>query len=196
MWADFRVEKKSGPGDARRQFLEKLDPLFSKRELKRGKARDIAARPRQALNKALADRIADTCENDRYCACRLLQRRDTRRSDGKYHFRPYTDQFRRVKLYAFRIGTSPMIIDLQVAAFAPAPFLHPLPECHNASLCLRIVYGHPTEHADPPHAIGLLSTRRHRPRRCAPDPRDELPPSDHEQSRIRRWLGGQFDRRK
>src|SRR5262244_2006516 len=107
--SDFRVVKKSDPGDARRQFLEKLEPLSSERELKRGEARDIAARPRQACNEALADRIADTCENDRYRPCRLLQRRDTRRSDGEYHVRQCADQFRRARpyaFYAFGIGAS------------------------------------------------------------------------------------------
>src|SRR5215472_17589388 len=170
------VEKKSDPCDVRCQSLEKTEPLFSERKLKPGEARDIATRPRQACNKALADRIADTYEHDRYGVSRLPQCGDARRSDGKYHVRRCADQLRRVGLDACSVGASRAIVDLQVAALAPALFLHPLPECRHASYHFRIVCGQAAEHADPPHALALLRTCRERPRGCAAEQRDEVAP--------------------
>jgi hypothetical protein len=43
----------------------------------------------------------------------------------------------------------------------------------------RIAFAVPHQHADPPHSAGLLPARRERPRRCGPEPRDELPPFYH-----------------
>jgi hypothetical protein len=40
-----------------------------------------------------------------------------------------------------------------------------------------IVFVEPHEHADAPNAIRLLRPRHRWPRRRAPEPRDELPPS-------------------
>jgi hypothetical protein len=56
---------------------------------------------------------------------------------------------------------------------------------HRADIC-----GGADKHADLPRAVGLLSARRHWPRRSAPDPRDELPSSYHEQKPIRRRVRG------
>src|SRR6516165_3623401 len=47
----------------------------------------------------------------------------------------------------------------------------------NAGLSLWIVRSSVHKHADPPHPVGLLCTRRERPRRRAADQRDELAPS-------------------
>jgi hypothetical protein len=105
-WPDFRVEKIGNPGNAGSQFLEKTDPLLSERELKSGQASDISARPSQASDKTLADRIADTHEYDRDGARRRLQGCDAWRSDGKYHIRLRADQFHRIGLYLFNVGAS------------------------------------------------------------------------------------------
>src|SRR6516164_2057502 len=174
---EFWVEQKSDPCDARCQSLEKTEPLFSERKLKPGEARDIAARPRKACNKALADRIADSHEHDRYGVSHLPQCDDARRSDGKYHLWRCADKLRRVGLDACGVGASRAIVDLQVAALAPALFLHRLPECRHASYHFRIVCGKAAEHADPPHAVALLRARREWPcgRRRA-EQRDELAP--------------------
>jgi hypothetical protein len=43
----------------------------------------------------------------------------------------------------------------------------------------------PHQHADAPHAVALLRIRQERPRRDAPDPRNELPPSDRS---ITKWI--------
>ncbi len=47
-----------------------------------------------------------------------------------------------------------------IAAFRPSTLFQPLPECREASLRFRIVLGEPHQHAYPPHAFGLLRTRR------------------------------------
>jgi hypothetical protein len=52
-----------------------------------------------------------------------------------------------------------------------------LRERREAKLRLRIVLVVLSEHADPPHALGLLRPRREWPRRRRAKPRDELSPS-------------------
>jgi hypothetical protein len=45
-----------------------------------------------------------------------------------------------------------------------------------STFLLRIVFvASPHEHADAPHAVALLRPHDHRPRRRAPEPRDERP---------------------
>ena len=81
----------------------------------------------------------------------------------------------------------PAGIDLRVAADAPTQFLQPLQERCDAGLSLRIVRGLAHEHADAPHPLALLRTRRERPRgRRTAEQRDELAPllirSPHQRS--------------
>ena len=62
----------------------------------------------------------------------------------------------------------PAVVDPHVAAVGPAQLLQRLQERRDAGLAFRIVRGHVHEHADAPHALGLLRPRRERPRRRAP----------------------------
>ena len=69
------------------------------------------------------------------------------------------------------------IIDPHIVAVGPTQLLQPLQECRDAYIAILIVPGQARKHADAPHAIGLLRTRRHRPRcRRAAEQRDELAP--------------------
>jgi hypothetical protein len=53
--------------------------------------------------------------------------------------------------------------------------LQPLPKRPDAGLCVQIVRGGANEHADAPHALGLLRPSRKRPCRCRnAEHRDEL----------------------
>ena len=56
-----------------------------------------------------------------------------------------------------------MKIDLQVAANRPAERLEFFAERRSANLSLRIALGVEHQHRDPPHPLGQLRTRRHRP---------------------------------
>jgi len=58
-----------------------------------------------------------------------------------------------------------------------------LPKYRNARTCVRVVLGGRHQHANPPHSLGLLRTRRERPYDCrAAEKRDELA-SPHIRSR-------------
>src|SRR5262249_52904855 len=76
------------------------------------------------------------------------------------------------------ISAAPTVLDLKVAADCPAQQLHRLPKRVDACLSFHIARGvGAEEHADAPHALALLRTRRERPRSCATEQRDELAPS-------------------
>ena len=61
------------------------------------------------------------------------------------------------------IGCTPAKVDPNIAANGPARFLEALQERREAHLSFRIVRGEVHQHADPPHALGLLRARRERP---------------------------------
>jgi len=71
-----------------------------------------------------------------------------------------------VTLDAINVEPTPTIVDLQVTAFAPASFRHPLLERCDARFCLWIVRGKTEKHANPSHALGLLRARRKGPHGC------------------------------
>src|SRR5262245_59363553 len=74
-------------------------------------------------------------------------------------------------------GIGPAGIDPQVAALAPSQLAERLCERGEPGLPLGIVRGDIREHADAPHSVALLRTRRERPRRRrAAEQRDELAP--------------------
>ena len=72
MSCGFGMQNDRDPRECRRNLFEQLQPFSGHRQLEIGQARDIAARPCQALNEAAADRIGDLHENDGYRAS-LLQ---------------------------------------------------------------------------------------------------------------------------
>ena len=85
------------------------------------------------------------------------------------------DQFRRMAANFGCIGRGPAGVDPHIATDGPARKRKPLQECCHPGLILRIICGCVQEHADAPHALGLLRARRERPRsRRAAEQRDEL----------------------
>src|SRR6516165_11624223 len=74
-------------------------------------------------------------------------------------------------------GRRPAEFDLDVLPLHPAELAQPLAECRNPGLNFRIALGIRHQHADPPHAFGLLRARRQRPRGSrSAEQRDELAP--------------------
>src|SRR5262249_20460974 len=75
------------------------------------------------------------------------------------------------------IAHRPAIVNSHVSAIGPAQLLQRLQECRNVALRARIVpVAAALNHCDVPHPLGLLRTRRERPRNCAAHQRDELAP--------------------
>jgi hypothetical protein len=88
-------------------------------------------------------------------------------------------------------GGCEAMLDLNIAAAHPSiPFELP-PESQEPCLYLGIVLCDARQHADPPHSVALLRPRRHRPRRRASEPRDELPaPHSITSSAVASSVGG------
>jgi hypothetical protein len=63
----------------------------------------------------------------------------------------------------------------RIATIGPTQLRKPLGEPEEPAPSLRVAFIATHEHADPPHAAGLLRPRSQRQRRRAPEPRDELP---------------------
>ena len=126
----------------------------------------VAARPRQALDEASADRIGNDREHDRYGTGYLQQGDDAaalpvaRMTSGA---RP--NQFGRILADALGVTFCPATVDPHVAPIDPAQLLQALQEtprsraCPSGSFCGQI-----REHADAPHALTGLRPRRERPR--------------------------------
>lgn len=68
----------------------------------------------------------------------------------------------------------PAVLDPDVATVDPTQLLQAFPECGDARLSLRFIFGDAHQHSDAPHAIGLLRTRRQRPRSRAAKKANEL----------------------
>ena len=150
---------------ARRDLLEQLQPFPADAVFEIHETGGVAARPRQAVDEAGADRIGDDDrEHDRHGAGRLQQRRHGRGAMGQNDVRRERDQFRRVSANVGGIGCGPAGVDPHVAADGPAQLRQPLQERPDPGLKFRIVRGCGQEHADAPHPLGLLRARRERPR--------------------------------
>ena len=141
-----------------------------------GEARDVAARPRQAIDVTCADRIGDKREHDRNGTARLQQRRDGRAGMGQDDVGGERDQFRRVLAHVVGIAGAPAVIDPEVVADGPTRLLKALRERREAGLRFRIVRRETHQHADPPHARRPVARARpttmHRPRRTPPRRRE------------------------
>ena len=66
-----------------------------------------------------------------------------------------------------------------ILAVDPTELAQALHEGRQLRLACRLYRSPVHEHADAPHSVALLRPRRYRQRRRAPEPRDELSPSDH-----------------
>ena len=164
---------------ARRDLLEQLQPFPADAVFEMHEPGGVAARPRQALDEAGADRIGDDREHDRHGAGRLQQRPHGRGAMGQDDVRRERGQFRRVSANLGGIGRGPAGVDAHVAADGPAQLRQPLQERPEAGLKFRIVRGCGQEHADAPHALGLLRARGERPRDCRTAQSTEKFPPPH-----------------
>jgi hypothetical protein len=140
-----------------RNLLEQFQPFTAHAEFEIGKAGDVAARARQAIDKAGSDRISGLSEHDRYVAARLHQRCDDLTARGKYDVWRERDKFRSVSPILVGSARTPAVIDLQVAADNPAQFLEALLERRDTGLTFQFALGESQQHTNPPH---LLGTRR------------------------------------
>src|SRR5262249_46486513 len=138
------------------------------------KAGDVAARPRQALDKACAYRIGGEREHDRHRTRRLEQLLHGWAASGKNDVRRAGCQFRRVFPSLVDIAAAPAVIDPSIAPVDPAQLRQRLHEYGELSLRSLIV-SDARERADAPHALALLGARRERPRGRTAEQGDELP---------------------
>src|SRR5262249_40965809 len=77
----------------------------------------------------------------------------------------------------FGVAT-PANVDLDVAAIGPAELFQCLLELGEQRACVHIVLAS-DKHANPPHSLRLLCSRRERPRCRAAEQRDELAAAGH-----------------
>jgi hypothetical protein len=160
-----------------RNLLEQFQPFPAHAVFEQSKTGGIAARPRQALDEAGADRVDHIDEHDRDGVGRLFQRRHARAARRQNDVRRECDQFHGVSATAYGIVRAPAVVDPHVAASGPAQLLQSLQERRDAGLPFRIVRRCIYEHADVPHPAGLLRAHSERPRsRRAGEKGDELAP--------------------
>ena len=103
------------------------------------KASDVATRPRQALDKAGADRIGDGREHDRNGAGHLPQGRHCVAGRSQDNVRLERDQFPRVFAHKVRIQSAPAGVDADIAAVGPAQLLQSLQERRQIGLISLVV---------------------------------------------------------
>src|SRR5436305_309118 len=72
--SDSRIPQDRRSRDTRSDLLEQLQPLSAQAVLELHKAGSVAARPRQAIDEACANRIGDVHEHDWHAPGRLQQR--------------------------------------------------------------------------------------------------------------------------
>src|SRR5262249_4520650 len=85
-----------------------------------GKSRGVAARPRQALDVAGRNRVADTRKHDRYGARRLQQWREGGAGGSQDDIGLERDQLGRVFTYGVGLTVAPAIVDLHILPDRPA----------------------------------------------------------------------------
>src|SRR5262249_17832752 len=109
-----------------------------------------------------------------------LWRQQWQRAARPDHVWPHAGKFGRVKPNAIGVAACPPVIDHHIAALPPAQLLQAPHECRFMKLCFRVVLTDRLEHADAPHALGLLRASGERPCRCrAAEQRDEIATTDH-----------------
>ena len=142
--------------------LLQLQPLRAEAEFKVGKTGDVAAWPRQTVDDAGGDRIADVREHDGYGAGGLLQCLNAWGGRGQNDVRRERQKLLGISAKTTGIARCPAIVDPHVAPVGPAQLLQSLLESRNAALAFRIVRGQVHQHANTLHALGLLRARRER----------------------------------
>src|SRR5262249_19491628 len=122
-------------------------------------------RLRKAFNEASTNRVADLHKYDGYAA-RCLQCPHCCATNGHNDIWCKGKQLSSVAAIAVGITGAPAIVDAQVALDGPAQFVQPLLENLDTGLPFRIVRSKGHKHADMTHPLGLLRSRRQRPRHC------------------------------
>ena len=131
----------------------------------------------EVRDEAAGDRIAHARKDDRDRPRPLLDGSGRRGSACHDDVGLQADQLPRERWYPIDVIAVQPKVHPQVAAIGPTQLYKPLHERGKPALCLRIAFVVSHQHADAPHAVGLLRPRHHRPRRRAPETRDELSPS-------------------
>ena len=126
---------------ARRDLLEQLQPLSTHAVFIRGETRDVAARSRQAVDEAGADRIGGSHEHHRHGAGRLQHHPRGRGAAGQNEVGRERDQFRRVGACAVSVTVGKATKDLDIEAVGPAQLVQRLQERPDAGLSFGIVRG-------------------------------------------------------
>ena len=158
-------------------LLEQFQPFRAQTEFETNKACGVAARPRQAVDEAGADRIDDDREHDRHRAGRLQHRSHGRSARGQNDVGRERGQFRRVSANIRGIGRGPAGVDAHVVADGPTQLRQRLKERPDPGLKFRVVRGCRQQHADAPHLLALLRASDERPRDCrAAEKCNELAP--------------------
>ena len=104
-WVGIPKDRRSR--HARRDLLEQLQPFPAHAVFESHETGGVAARPRQAVDEAGADRIGDDREHDRHGAGRLQQRPHGRGAMGQDDVGRERGQFRRVSANVGGIGSWP-----------------------------------------------------------------------------------------
>jgi len=146
-----------------RNLLEQLQPFRAQTVIEQYKAGGVAAWPRQTIDKAGADWIADSNEHNRHSACCLKQRAQGCRANSQDDVGRKRDQFR---VFASLVGITrgPAIINIYISAVGPTQLLQRLHERSDVGLRARIVRILTAwKHSDAPQSRGLLSSRGERP---------------------------------
>jgi hypothetical protein len=137
----------------------------------------VAARMRQAIDNASADRIGDCRKHDRQSAVDTLQRCHSQGAAGQDDVWGERNQIRSVFYGLVGVVLAPACVDPYIPANTPAQFLEALVERCKSVLTFRVLRSPVHEHADAPYPLRLLGLRGNRPHRPATDQRDELAPS-------------------
>ena len=166
----WRVPKDRYSCHARRNLLEQFQPFPAEAVFEREETGGVAARPREALDEAGADRIdrrsgtrparcgspAAMAPRPRLPAARMTSGASAASSAACLRISP-------------ALARGPAGVDAHVAADRSSPIpaapagMPPTRACH-----VRIVRSCGHEHADAPHPLGLLRARRERPAAAAP----------------------------
>src|SRR5262249_30132077 len=184
-----RVHEKGDCSGLGNQLAQKLETFRAKRRHKRMDASRVPARPIEAIDEPIPDRIAPARENERdgvgqppNCPERLGS------ACGHDQFHAASDQIncqcRQPVVLAFR----PAIFDPQIAADEKASFAQSLAERGQQNILLKVSRSR-TEITDGPWRR-LLRARRERPRGRAAEQDDELSPPHVSRATVWRSLSG------
>jgi hypothetical protein len=157
--------------------LSQLKPFPTDPVFERSKSGGVATGPCHAVDKACADRIRNLHEHNRHGAAHFLQCAHCLAAIGQNNVGE-RDQLGGVFANVIGFACARAEIDPHVVPFGPTQLPQGLHKFRIAGPHLRIVRGEGGgDYADTPHPLGLLRTRRERPReRRAAEKRDEVAP--------------------